>query len=167
VSQSFQNLRKHHSQPTNQLTNQITDYMECSPSWDTTFLTQSRNSLHLMEPNGSSSCSQQPTAHPARWIQSTPILFKIHFNIILPSMLGVPSGFFEGFPHIDWMHLLASLVQATKPANLISHHNLITLTSGNHLAHQCAVSCSLLLFPLLVPNTFLSTCLLQELAYWV
>jgi hypothetical protein len=78
-------------------------------------------------------------------------------------MLGVPSGFFEGFPHMDRMHLL---VQATMPANLILH-NLITLTSGNHPAHHCAVSCSLLLLPLLVPNIILSTCLLQELAYWV
>jgi len=80
-------------------------------------------------------------------------------------MLGVPSGFFEGFPHTD-LHLLVSLVQATKPANLI-HHNLITLTSGNHLAHHCVVSCILLLFLLLVPNIFLSTFLLQGLACWV
>jgi hypothetical protein len=163
VSQSFQNLRKHHSQLANQPNNWLYGMQPFFRYYE--FLTQSRNSPHFMEPNGSSWCSQQPTTHPARWIQSTPILFKIHFNIVLPSMLGVPSGFFEGFPHMDWMHLFFALVQATKPANLILH-NLIALTSGNHLAHHCAVSCHLLLFPLLVSNIFLSTCLLHDLAYW-
>jgi len=37
-------------------------------------------------------------------------------------MLDVPSGFFEGFPHMDQTHLLVSLVQATRPANLILHN---------------------------------------------
>jgi hypothetical protein len=56
---------------------------------------------------------------------------------------------------MDWMHLLFSLVQATRSVNLILH-NLITLTSDNRLARNCAVYCSLLLFLLLDPNIFLN-----------
>jgi hypothetical protein len=139
--------------------------MECSPSWDTKRFSASQEipciSWNIMVHHHVHNSPQliQPD-------ESSPHPFSIRSkNIILPSTLGVPSSFFEGFPHMDWMDLLFSLVQATRPANLILH-NLITLPLDNHLAHHCALSCSLLLFPLLVPNIFLSACLLQELAYW-
>jgi hypothetical protein len=105
MSQSFQNLRPCNSQianqatdqPINQWTNKITDYMECSPSWEAKIPQPVKKFPHVMEPDGALSCSQQPTTPPARWTQSTHILLMIHFNIMLPSMLRVHTGFFMVF----------------------------------------------------------------------
>jgi hypothetical protein len=53
-----------------------------------------------MEPEGSLLCSQElSTGLYPEPDQSNPILYKIHFNIAHPPMLGLPSGLFpSGFP---------------------------------------------------------------------
>jgi hypothetical protein len=73
--------------------------MELSPFWDAA---SSRTSQHFMESEGSLTCSQEPSTGPyPEPDQSSPyhpILSKIHFIIIHPPTLDLPSGLLW-FPH--------------------------------------------------------------------
>jgi hypothetical protein len=63
----------------------------------------SRKSLLLMEPEGSSPCSEKPVTGPCREPRETTLhshnLNRNYFNIISHLLLGLPSGLFlSGFP---------------------------------------------------------------------
>jgi len=73
-----------------------------SRSWQ--FLSYPINSWNYMQPEGSLSYSQHPVTcpcpHPDYSTASAHVLFKNHFNVVVPHLcLGLPVASFPQFPH--------------------------------------------------------------------
>jgi hypothetical protein len=89
---------------------------ELSPSWEAANCAAIQKiPSNFKEPEGSSPCSQEPSAGPSpEPLRSSPhtipsYLSKIHFNIVHHLRLGLPSGLFpSGFPTTIWYAFLVS-----------------------------------------------------------
>jgi hypothetical protein len=87
------------------------------------------NSPHFVEREGSLPCSQEPATFrcPQPLTQMNPIhLFSIHFNTILPFLLGLPSGLCHSGLCTKTTPVLANTHKFPPPPHII----LIDLISG-------------------------------------
>ena len=142
--------------------------MEQSPSWEANRFSESRNSPHFMEPEGSLLHSKVPTTCPypePNWSSPYPPHPTSWRSILVLSYhlrLGLPSGLFlSGFPTRTFYMPLLSPMWATCPDQLDLLHFITQTILGEEYRSLSSSLCTFLHSPitlsLLGPNILLST----------